>query len=211
MTGLDVHQDKLLEIFIQVTNNELECYGHLHIVLACPEDILNGMGDWCKEHHSRREQKNGLLSSSLLDDVTSSTVTLAEAEIKMLQFINNYEPHDSVMMAGASVFNDRAFLVHHMPALAKRLHYRVLDVSSIKEATSRFQVRVKTPKFRSTHRARSDVMAVIELMRCYKTALFWNDPNYEPTWTQPMSHGHDNGHDNGHGNKTPIPSSDNHQ
>lgn len=171
MTGLDVNKHRLLEIYIQVTNNHLEPLESLHIVLTCPKKELDDMDDWCKLNHGLRSQKNGLMTSSLLDDVGHSTITLEQAQVKILSLIDKYTKH-AVMLAGCSVYNDRAFLIQGMPKLKDRIHYRVFDFSSLKEASSRFGIPLKIRKFRSNHRAKNDVEASIHLAKSCQNQLF---------------------------------------
>jgi oligoribonuclease len=170
MSHINPHEGKLLEIYIQVTNNQLITLDSRHIVLQCDDQVLDSMHPWCKVNHNLSSNVDGVYVNSLMDDVNSSTTTLAQAEKIIVDLIDKYSSRP-VMLAGCTVQHDRLYLVHHMPSLASKIHYRVMDMSSVKEMVFRCG-NVKAPRFRSTHRAKQDVEASIELARYYQQLLF---------------------------------------
>jgi oligoribonuclease len=177
-TGNDADKHHLLEIYFKVTTNHLQFVDDLHIVLARPpEDVVNAMSEWCQRQHNYRPQRRGLTTPSLMDEVAHASVTVAEASVLISQFIDHLVgAGNSVLLAGFSVHYDRAFLIHHMPDLASRLHHRILDVSSIKACCERFglmaYIEKRIPKLRNTHRARSDTDKAIAILAVYKAQIF---------------------------------------
>lgn len=177
-TGNDADKHHLLEIYFKVTTNQLQYVDDLHIVLTRPpEDVINAMSQWCQRQHNYRPQRRGLTTPSLMDEVAHATVTVAEASDLITQFIDRIVgPGNSVLLGGFSVHYDRAFLIHHMPNLANRLHHRILDVSSIRECCVRFAImpliEKRIPWLRNTHRAKADTDKAIAILAVYKTQIF---------------------------------------
>ncbi len=166
MTGLDLEADGLLEVAALVTDGELNVLGDgVDIVIKPTNDQLSNMGDFVTEMHT----KSGLLE--LLDD----GVAVEEAERQVLEYVRQYVPTArKVPLAGNSIGTDRAFLAKFMPELEQWLHYRVVDVSSIKELAKRWYPRVhyKAPAKGGNHRALADIQESIEELRYYREAVF---------------------------------------
>ncbi|SDL35636.1 oligoribonuclease [Tessaracoccus oleiagri] len=170
MTGLDLEADGLLEVAALVTDGELNVLGDgVDIVIKPTNDQLSNMGDFVTEMHT----KSGLLE--LLDD----GVAVEEAERQVLEYVRQYVPTArKVPLAGNSIGTDRAFLAKFMPELEQWLHYRVVDVSSIKELAKRWYPRVhyKAPAKGGNHRALADIQESIEELRYYREAVFVPQP-----------------------------------
>lgn len=170
MTGLDLEADGLLEVAALVTDGELNVLGDgVDIVIKPTSDQLSNMGDFVTEMHT----KSGLLE--LLDD----GVAVEEAERQVLEYVRQYVPTArKVPLAGNSIGTDRAFLAKFMPELEQWLHYRVVDVSSIKELAKRWYPRVhyKAPAKGGNHRALADIQESIEELRYYREAVFVPQP-----------------------------------
>lgn len=170
MTGLDLEGDGLLEVAALVTDGELNVLGDgVDIVIKPTNEQLANMGDFVTEMHT----KSGLLD--LLDD----GVAVEEAERQVLDYVRQYVPTArKVPLAGNSIGTDRAFLAKFMPELEQWLHYRVVDVSSIKELAKRWYPRVhyKAPAKNGNHRALADIQESIEELRYYREAVFVPQP-----------------------------------
>lgn len=156
MTGLDEHTDKILEVAIIITDMNLTQVESYHRIVYQPQEILDNMNDWCKEHHG----KSGL--SAL---VTKGTpLTLVEKEV--IEIIDrHFKKDEKVVFCGNSVGQDKKFADAHMPLLSARAHYRLVDVSSWKEMfRSRYGVEVQKAK---GHRALDDVRESIGELQYY--------------------------------------------
>ncbi|MGH3342675.1 MAG: oligoribonuclease [Carbonactinosporaceae bacterium] len=170
MTGLDLRRDALIEVAALVTDSELKVLGHgVDVVIKPPQETLDQMPDIVREMHT---------SSRLLDELQDG-VTLAEAEELVLGYIESYVPEPrKVPLCGNSIATDRAFLARDMPNLEAHLHYRIIDVSSVKELVRRWYPRVyfNSPPKSGNHRAPSDIRESIEELRYYREAIFVPQP-----------------------------------
>lgn len=170
MTGLDLENDGLVEIAALVTDGELNVLGDGVDVIIKPSDAqLKNMGEFVTEMHT----KSGLLS--VLDD----GVTLDEAQEQVLAYVREHCPTArKVPLAGNSVGTDRAFLAKYTPELEQWLHYRNVDVSSIKELAKRWfpKAHYKAPAKQGNHRALADIQESIEELRYYREAVFVPSP-----------------------------------
>ncbi|XP_032671664.1 probable oligoribonuclease [Odontomachus brunneus] len=125
MTGLDVENSHILEIACLITDENLVSKNdYLSIVIYQPEEVLENMTDWCKVQH----EKTGLVAAC-----QSSKIMLNEAKEIMLQYLKNHIPYKMCPLAGNSVHIDRMFLKKYMPLVDDYLHYRIIDVSTIRE------------------------------------------------------------------------------
>jgi oligoribonuclease len=171
MTGLDLAHDALIEIAVLVTDSELTILGDgLDIVMGAPADKLDSMDDVVVAMHA---------SSGLTEAVRASAVTIADAEQQVLDYIRQYVPEPrSAPLAGNSIATDRGFIARDMPALDNHLHYRMVDVSSIKELTRRWYPRVyyAQPEKGMQHRALADIEESIQELRYYRKAVFVPPP-----------------------------------
>lgn len=165
MTGLDPETDAILEIAAIVTDGRLdEVAEGPDLVIHADEAALQGMVDVVREMHE---------SSGLTEAVRRSKTTVREAERRVLDFVRAYVPEPGTApLAGNSVHADRAFLRRHMPDLASWLHYRNVDVSTLKELVRRWYPGVELPDKGSAHRALADIRESIEELRHYRSQIF---------------------------------------
>jgi len=170
MTGLSLGSDALIEVAALVTDFDLNVLGEgVDIVIKPPAGALEQMGDYVRSMH----EKSGLL------DQLESGVTMAEAEDRVLAYVRGHCPEGSrPPLAGNTVATDRAFLARDMPQLEGFLHYRIVDVSSIKELARRWYPRTyfQAPAKRGNHRALADIQESIEELRYYREAIFVPPP-----------------------------------
>ncbi|MGI8310486.1 oligoribonuclease [Saccharopolyspora hattusasensis] len=171
MTGLDLGKDALIEIAALVTDADLNILGEgVDIVIHADEEKLAGMPDVVREMHDR---------SGLTEEVRRSTVTLEEAEQRVLDYIRQYVPDGrSAPLAGNSIATDRGFISRDMPRLDAHLHYRMVDVSSIKELCRRWYPRIyyAQPEKGLAHRALADIRESIRELAYYRRTAFVPQP-----------------------------------
>ena len=167
MTGLDLRRDALIEIAVLVTDSELRVLDDgVDIVITAPDELLDGMQPVVREMHAH---------SGLTEAVRASTTTVAEAEQQVLDYLRKHVPEArTVPLCGNSIATDRAFLARDMPELDAFLHYRMVDVSSIKELCRRWYPRVyfSQPQKGLAHRALADVKESIRELRYYRSTVF---------------------------------------
>ena len=167
MTGLDLQRDALIEIACLVTDGDLNVLGDgVDIVIHADEAALAAMPDVVRDMHAR---------SGLTDEVRASRVKLADAEQDVLAYVREHVPDvRSAPLAGNSIATDRGFLARDMPELDAHLHYRMVDVSSVKELCRRWFPRVfyAKPEKGLAHRALSDVRESIRELDYYRHTLF---------------------------------------
>src|SRR5580692_4435493 len=170
MTGLDLSRDALVEIACIVTDGELVAMDEgIDVLIKPPALALEGMADVVREMHT---------SSGLLEELDAG-VTLAEAEDLVLSYIRQHVPESrKVPLCGNSISTDRTFLARDMPELDSFLHYRMVDVSSIKELARRWYPRAyfASPEKRGGHRALADIRESIRELRYYREAVFVPQP-----------------------------------
>src|SRR3569623_115972 len=167
MTGLEPERDRIIEVATILTDGNLVeiATGH-ELVIHQSDEILGGMDDWNKKHHG---------ASGLVARVKESTVTEADAEAQTSAVINAHvAAKDRPVLAGNSIHQDKRFINRYMPALDKRLHYRMVDVSTIKELGRRWfpEITGKLPAKKETHRALDDIRESIDELRWYRQHLF---------------------------------------
>ncbi|MCI7552289.1 MAG: oligoribonuclease [Actinomycetaceae bacterium] len=166
MTGLDLERDALVEVAVVVTNAELEPFDTgLDVVIKPSPDAVKNMSDFVREMHTRtnliNEWDNGL--------------SMAEATRVVLDYIRRFVPDaGKAPLAGNSVGTDKTFLARDMPELVDHLHYRIIDVSSVKEMAKRWYPRVyfAAPEKTGNHRAIGDIYDSIDELRYYRETLF---------------------------------------
>jgi oligoribonuclease len=167
MTGLELQRDALIEVAALVTDSDLNILGDgVDVVIHVDDEQLDGMVDVVREMHAR---------SGLTEEVRASTVTLAEAEERVLEYITKHVPEPkSAPLCGNSIATDRGFLTRYMPTLDNHLHYRMVDVSSIKELTRRWYPRVYfgQPAKGLSHRALADIKESIRELAYYRRTVF---------------------------------------
>jgi oligoribonuclease len=170
MTGLDLEKDALVEVAALVTDSELNVLGEgVDIVIKPPQESLDQMVEFVRDMHT---------SSQLLEELDEG-VTLREAEEQVLAYLREHCPDGSrPPLAGNSVATDRAFLARDMHELDGFLHYRIVDVSSIKELARRWYPRTyyNAPEKGGNHRALADIRESIEELRFYRETIFVPPP-----------------------------------
>ncbi|KGL83093.1 hypothetical protein N309_08990, partial [Tinamus guttatus] len=125
MTGLDVEKDRILEMACLITDCDLNVLAEgPHLIIKQPDELLDGMSEWCKEHHGK---------SGLTKAVKESKISLQQAEYEFLSFVRQQTPPGLCPLAGNSVHADKKFLDKYMPQFMRHLHYRIIDVSTVKE------------------------------------------------------------------------------
>ncbi|AGL14817.1 oligoribonuclease [Actinoplanes sp. N902-109] len=167
MTGLDLGKDALIEVAALVTDPDLNVLGDgVDLVIHADDAALDAMPEVVREMHAK---------SGLTDEVRRSTVTMAEAEEAVLSYVRQYVPNPrSAPLCGNSIATDRGFLARDMPALDGFLHYRMIDVSSIKELARRWYPRVYfgQPQKGLAHRALADIRESIRELEYYRRTIF---------------------------------------
>jgi oligoribonuclease len=166
MTGLDPEKDCLVEIAVVITDSNLEVVDEgLDLVIKPRPDSLANMGDFVREMHT---------TSGLINEFENG-LSLEEAEAKVLEYVKRWVPEArQAPLAGNTIGTDRMFINRYMPALDSHLHYRNIDVSSIKELTRRWYPRVyfQLPKKDGGHRALADILESIKELRYYRETVF---------------------------------------
>jgi oligoribonuclease len=167
MTGLDPGRDVIVEIATLVTDDELTIVAEgPDLVVGAPQELLDGMVDVVRDMHTR---------SGLLTEIQASTLTLEEAGAQTLAFIREHVPEArKVPLCGNSIGTDRRFLAAHLPEIEEHLHYRSIDVSSIKELAKRWYPKIvlAAPRKAGSHRAMGDIRESIEELRYYRERVF---------------------------------------
>lgn len=167
MTGLDLGKDALIEVAALVTGPDLDVLGDgIDLVIHADDAALDAMPEVVRDMHAK---------SGLTDEVRRSTVTMAEAEEAVLAYIKQFVPNPrSAPLCGNSIATDRGFLSRDMPALDDFLHYRMIDVSSIKELARRWYPRVYfgQPQKGLAHRALADIRESIRELEYYRRTVF---------------------------------------
>jgi oligoribonuclease len=170
MTGLDLQADALVEVAVLVTDSELTVLDDgVDVVIKPPAAALEQMRDVVRQMHT---------TSGLLAELDAG-LPLDEAQQVVLDYIRRFVPEPRrAPLAGNSVATDRGFLARDMPELENHLHYRIIDVSSIKELARRWYPRVyfASPEKRGGHRALAGIRESIEELRYYREALFVPQP-----------------------------------
>ena len=170
MTGLSLTNDALIEVAALVTDYELNQLGDgIDLVIKPPSEALEQMDDFVRDMHT---------SSGLLEEL-STGITMAEAEAQVLAYVRAWAPEAAkAPLGGNTVGTDRGFLARDMPELESHLHYRIIDVSSIKELALRWFPRAffNSPKKAGGHRALADIRESIAELRYYREAIFVAPP-----------------------------------
>uniref|UniRef100_A0A8D2L1N7 RNA-binding protein 7 n=1 Tax=Varanus komodoensis TaxID=61221 RepID=A0A8D2L1N7_VARKO len=148
MTGLDIEKDQIIEMACLITDSDLNILAEgPNLIINQPDELLDSMSEWCKEHHGK---------SGLTKAVRESTISLRQAEYEFLSFVRQQTPPGLCPLAGNSVHADKKFLDKHMPQFMKHLHYRIIDVSTVKELC----------------RALDDIRESIKELRFYRNSIF---------------------------------------
>jgi len=171
MTGLDLGCDRLIEIAALVTDADLNVIGEgVDVVIHADDAALDGMVDVVAKMHR---------SSGLTEEVRASTIDVATAEAMVMDYIRSHVPQaKTAPLAGNSIATDRGFLTRDMPTLDDYLHYRMIDVSSIKELCRRWYPKIYygQPEKGLAHRALADIQESIRELRYYRRIAFVPPP-----------------------------------
>lgn len=166
MTGLDISEDRILEIACIITDGKLtkQIEGP-DLVISQSKDCLDNMGEWCKTHHA---------SSGLTERVLQSEISERDAEKKVLDFVMRHVGSATPLIAGNSVYVDLLFLKKYMPQLAAIFSHVIVDVSSVMALCIRWfpKERKQTPRKEKTHRAMDDIKESIAELKYYKENIF---------------------------------------
>jgi oligoribonuclease len=164
MSGLDPEKEVILEIATIVTDNMLEILAEgPNIAIHHPEAAIRTMEAWSKSQHG---------ASGLLDRVKASSYGCQKAEGEILAFLSKYCEKGRSPLCGNSIWQDRRFLIKHMPRLEEFFHYRNIDVSSIKELVKRWYPSLPRYEKKKTHLALSDIRESIQELRYYREKIF---------------------------------------
>merc|ERR1712223_512992 len=166
MTGLNLETDTLLEIAVVVTDKNLNILGKgPNIVIHHDESVLANMNQWCIEQHGK---------SGLTQKVRDSNISMKEAEEQIITFLDKWTKNGQCHVAGNSVGQDVKFIEKYMPTFMNLLHYRIIDVSAVKELCRRMNPEVfeAKPKKKMTHRALDDILESIDELKYYKNHFF---------------------------------------
>ncbi len=173
MTGLDLEHDALIEVAALVTDFDLNVLGDgVDLVIKPPQAALDQMNEFVTTMHT---------TSGLITELDAG-LTLAEAQDRVLEYVREHVPEPrKAPMAGNTIGTDRMFLMRDMAELEGWLHYRVIDVSSIKELSRRWFPRAyfAAPSKAGNHRALADIQESIEELRYYRRAVFREDPGID--------------------------------
>ena len=170
MTGLDVTRDALIEVAVVITDADLNIVDPgIDVLITPPAEALEGMNDFVRQMHT---------SSGLLDELPSGT-TMEDAQQQVLDYIRRFIPTPKkALLAGNSVGTDKMFLEANMPLVIDYLHYRLVDVSSIKELAKRWYRKAfeEAPVKHGGHRALADILESIQELEYYRRVLFPHEP-----------------------------------
>ncbi|HEY4318615.1 MAG TPA: oligoribonuclease [Herbaspirillum sp.] len=161
MTGLDPDKDRIIEVAVVVTDSELNILAEGPVyVIHQSDEIMDGMDAWNKGTHGR---------SGLIERVKNSTVTEAEAETALVEFLKQYVPAGKSPMSGNTICQDRRFMARGMPKLEAFFHYRNLDVSTLKELCRRWKPELVAGfKKKQAHTALADILESVEELKYYR-------------------------------------------
>ena len=183
MTGLDIAKDALIEVAVLVTDSELNILGEgVDVVIRPSQEALAGMDDFVRGMHT---------ASKLLDELPDG-LTLGQAQARVMEYIRAWVPEPrKAQLGGNSVGTDRMFLARDMPEVVAHLHYRVIDVSTIKELARRWYPRAyfQAPTKTGGHRALGDIRDSIDELRYYRQAVFVPAPGPDSATAQAIAQG----------------------
>jgi len=165
MTGLEPEVDVILEIAIIITDSQLNILAQGPVfAISQSDDVLDNMNPWCIEHHGK---------SGLTQRCKDSSVTLANATLKSLAFVQEWVPQGKSPMCGNSIGQDRRFINKYMPDFEEHFHYRNLDVSTIKELARRWKPEVLDSIIKTgAHLALDDIKESIAELKVYRELFF---------------------------------------
>lgn len=166
MTGLDITKESIIEIATVVTDGELNILAQgPNLAVHVSDELLNNMDEWNTSHHT---------ASGLVERVKHESVSVAEAEAQTLEFLKKWVPEGKAPLCGNSVWNDKKFMEKEMPDLVDYLHYRMIDVSTVKELARRWYPHVERYQKKGAHLALDDILESIEELKHFRTRVFQN-------------------------------------
>lgn len=166
MTGLNPETERILEVAVLVTDGELNVIAEgPNLVLRQPEEVLSAMDEWNTTHHGK---------SGLLKRVRESTLDEAQVSTALLGFLGEHTTKKKAPLAGNSIHQDRRFVALYLPEVEDWLHYRNIDVSTIKELASRWYPKQYggRPTKKGSHRAMDDLLESIDELKYYRKTVF---------------------------------------
>ncbi|KAL9965844.1 hypothetical protein ACROYT_G029698 [Oculina patagonica] len=164
--GLDIETCQIIEMACLITDENLNIVAEgPDLVIHQPDTALEAMDEWCTKHHGE---------SGLTAAVRASKISLSQAEQTFLDFVKKHTPHKQCPLAGNSVHADKKFLDKYMPQFMDQLHYRIVDVSTVKELCRRWypETYERAPKKKGQHRALEDIKESITELQFYKQTIF---------------------------------------
>ncbi|KAL5249057.1 hypothetical protein ACHWQZ_G018034 [Mnemiopsis leidyi] len=179
MTGLDQEKDHIMEMACIVTDKHLNILAEgPNLVIHQSDEVLEGMGDWCTIQHGK---------TGLTQQCRDSKLTCAEVEQQMIDFISQYCPKGRCELAGNSIHTDRRFIEKEMPKFLEWLHYRIIDVSTVRNIAWRWYPQFE--KYYSnqpiSHRALDDIRSSIEELKYYRETVFKSQAQYREQLEKP--------------------------
>ena len=164
MTGLNPDSDRIIELACLITDESLNIVAEgPEMVISQPESVLTAMDKWNTQHHTE---------SGLVEKVRGSNISEAAAEVRLLDFVKQHTTERTAPLCGNSIWQDRRFLTRYMPAFEGWLHYRVIDVSTIKELAGRWYPGLSKYQKEKSHTAMSDIRESIGELRYYQSHIF---------------------------------------
>ena len=164
MTGLDITKESIIEIATVVTDGQLNIIAQgPNLAVQVSDELLNNMDEWNTSHHT---------ASGLVERVKHESVSVKEAEAQTLEFLKKWVPEGKAPLCGNSVWNDKKFMEKEMPGLVEYLHYRMIDVSTVKELARRWYPDVGRYEKKGAHLALDDILESIEELRYFRTRVF---------------------------------------
>ena len=164
MTGLDIEKESIIEIATVITDSELNIIAQgPNLAVSVSEELLAGMDEWNTTHHNQ---------SGLVERIRHEGVSISEAQQQTLEFLKQWVNPKTAPLCGNSVWNDRRFLDKEMPLVADYLHYRMVDVSTIKELARRWYPKVEKYRKKLSHLALDDILESIEELQYFRDKVF---------------------------------------
>ena len=164
MTGLDIEKESIIEIATLITDSDLNILAQgPNLAISVSDELLAGMDEWNTTHHHR---------SGLVDRIKNEGVSLQHAENETLEFLKQWVHPNTAPLCGNSVWNDRRFLDKEMPLVANYLHYRMVDVSTVKEIARRWYPDIGKYEKKLSHLALDDIIESVEELQYFRDRVF---------------------------------------
>ncbi|MDG1546279.1 MAG: oligoribonuclease [Candidatus Poseidoniaceae archaeon] len=164
MTGLDIETESIIEIATVITDGQLNILAEgPNLAISVSEELLANMDEWNTSHHTQ---------SGLVERVRNQSVSIEEAEKQTIEFISKWVDKGVAPLCGNSIWNDRKFMEKEMKQLVQYLHYRMIDVSTIKELSKRWYPEIEGFQKKGSHLALDDILESIEELKYFRNKLF---------------------------------------